>query len=198
MVFWRRNGNRRCPRCGRRSFVYKCTVCGKKRCTSCGEWFYFYVLRKGDKSSVVKTEAFCSRNCEKGFLEPYTSKFDEEHGESANALLKDNRRAVEEWFSSQMGYPGYDVWSEEFERFFKRPQFEEALESVLSGKTRFAEFETLQEAIDLASALFDRACKRWWYEQVHIARGGDLFPGDHHRGSYFLFIDENWRNEARA
>jgi len=197
MVFWRRNG-RRCPACGARSFVNKCTICGKKRCTSCGEWFYFYVLRKGDKSSVVKTKAFCSRNCEKRFLEPYTSKFDKEHGERTNALLKDNRRGVEEWFSSQMGYQGYDVWSEEFERFFKKPQFEEALENVLSGKTRVVEFETLQEAIDLASALFDRTGKRLCYEQIHIARGGDLFPGDYHRDSYLLFIDENWRKEEWA
>jgi hypothetical protein len=150
MFLWRRNGNRRCPSCGARSFVNKCAVCGKKRCTLCGEWYYFYVLKKGDRSSVVETKAFCSRGCEERFLEPYVSRFYEEHKERANALLKDNRQDVEQWFSLRMGYRECDVWSEGFERLFKRPQFEEALESVMSGKADVVEFETLDDrSIDL-------------------------------------------------
>jgi hypothetical protein len=145
MVFWRRNGKRRCPACGARSFVNKCAVCGKKRCTSCGEWFYFYVLKRGDKSRVVKTMAFCSRGCERRFLEPYIRRFHDEHKERANALLKDNRRTVEEWFSSQMGYPGHDVWSEQFERFFKRPQSEEDW----MDEKLFDEVDSIYASLDL-------------------------------------------------
>jgi hypothetical protein len=177
--------------------VYKCTVCGIKRCTSCGEWYFFYVLGKGDKSNVVKTKAFCSCDCEKKFLEPYINKFYEEHKERANALLKDNRRAVEEWFSSQMGYRDDDVWSEQFERFFKRPQFEEALEIVLSRRTQVVEFETLEEAIDFKTALFGRcSSRRAWLEHIRIRSVGDFLPCDPHHNSYLVFMDENWQEEG--
>lgn len=196
MPFRGKNGNRVCPQCGDRSFVNKCVVCGKKRCTSCGEWYYFYVLKKGDKSSVVKTKAFCSTDCEKKSLEPHLKRFYEQHKDRANLLLKNRRPAVEQWFSSQMGYPKYDVWSEQFEKLFKRPKLEEALKTILRRKAQVVEFETLEEAIDLKTALFDycpsrRAC----FERIRIKRTSDWFPCDPRSNSYFVFVDENWQNK---
>jgi ribosomal protein S27AE len=166
-----------------------------KRCTSCGEWFFFYVLKKDDKSSVIKSKAFCSRDCERKFLEPHVKRFYEEHLDRANLLLENNRSAVEQWFSSQMGCPEYDVWSEQFEKLFKRPRLEEALETILSGKDQIVGFETLGEAMDLTTALF-RYCpsRRACFERIRIKRTRDWFPFDSRSDSYFVFVDENWRN----
>jgi hypothetical protein len=196
LPFGGKNGNRVCPRCRDRSFVYKCTICGIKRCTSCGEWYFFYVLKKGDRSSVIKTKAFCSGDCERKFLEPHFKRFYEEQLDRANLLLKNNRSAVEQWFSSQMGYPKYDVWSEQIEKLFKRPRLEEALRTILRRKAQAVEFETLEEAVDLTTALF-RYCpsRRACFERIRIKRTRDWFPCDPNGDSYFVFVDENWRNK---
>jgi hypothetical protein len=167
-----------------------------KRCTSCGEWYFFYVLKKGDRSSVIKTKAFCSRDCERKFFEPYIKRFYEEHLDRADLLLKNDRSAVEQWFSTQMGYPKYDVWSRQIEKLFKRPRLEEAVRTILRRKSQVVEFETLEEAVDLKTALF-RYCpsRRAFFERIRIKRTRDWFPFDSRSDSYFVFVDDNWRNK---
>lgn len=196
MWFSGRAGNRVCPRCRGRSFLYKCTVYGMKRYTSCGEWYFFYVLKRGDRSRVIKTKAFCSPDCERKFLEPYFKRFYDEHLERVDLLLRNNRSLVEQWFSSQTGYPNYDVWSHQIEKLFKRPRLEEAVRTVVRRKAQAVEFDTLEEAVDFTVALFPYCpSRRAFFEHIRIKRISDWFPHDRGNDSYFVFVDENWRNK---
>lgn len=199
MLFSRKDRKAKCPNCRRRSYVNSCIVCRKKRCTSCGAWNYWYVLQRGDRSKIVETRSFCSQDCEKRWLEPYIDKFHREYKETANALLKENRRAVEEWFSVQMGYQGYDVWCEELERFFNNPRFEEALESILTGKTRVAEFETLNEAVEFTIALSSHcSSQKNALEHIHVTRADPSLLHDILRSPYYVVVDEIWDKENSA